>query len=176
MAQLTLFDSGEKLLVDDERGRITYILEVIDAATAAEWFDELRAAVQWRSERRLMYEREVDVPRLMAHYRLDPPPASTPPALVNRCVRQLVLPNLRPANRTTFLVSQVRWEGYRAQASELEGKPKRVCNAPHRAAFVKPPETVEKSGWAGAVRCIDGDIGMFRSRHESAARPGDDRA
>jgi len=95
MAQLTLFDSGEKLLVDDERGRITYIPEVIDAATAAEWFDELRAAVQWRSERRLMYEREVDVPRLMAHYRLDPPPASTPPAIVEalqRTIERLQVP------------------------------------------------------------------------------------
>lgn len=78
MSQLSLFDSGERILVDDERGKITYIPEFIDAATAAEWFTELREAVQWRSERRLMYEREVDVPRLMGHYRLDPPPGSLP--------------------------------------------------------------------------------------------------
>jgi alkylated DNA repair dioxygenase AlkB len=76
--QPTLFDSGERLLADDERGRITYIPGFIDAATAAAWFVELRDGVAWRSERRMMYDREVDVPRLMGHYRLDPPPASTP--------------------------------------------------------------------------------------------------
>src|SRR5687768_11912549 len=83
MPQLTLFDSGDGLLANDERGRITYIPDFIDAATAAKWFDELREAVEWRSERRLMYEREVDVPRLMAHYRLDPPPPATPAAILD---------------------------------------------------------------------------------------------
>ena len=87
MPQLSLFDSGERLLADDERGRITYIPDFVDAATAAGWFAELRERVQWRSERRLMYEREVDVPRLMAHYRLDPPPSSTPPPLVTAMER-----------------------------------------------------------------------------------------
>ena len=83
MPQLTLFDSGDGLLANDERGRITYIPDFIDAATAAKWFDELREAAEWRSERRLMYEREVDVPRLMAHYRLDPPPPATPAAILD---------------------------------------------------------------------------------------------
>lgn len=95
MPQLTLFDSGERLLADDERGRITYVPDFIDAATADAWFAELRTAVQWRSERRLMYEREVDVPRLMAHYRLDPPPASTPPPILDaleRTVTRLQIP------------------------------------------------------------------------------------
>jgi alkylated DNA repair dioxygenase AlkB len=78
VSQLTLFDPGERLLADDERGRITYFPGFIDAATAAAWFAELLDAVSWRSERRMMYDREVDVPRLMGHYRLDPPPASTP--------------------------------------------------------------------------------------------------
>ena len=63
--QLTLFDPGERLLADDERGRITYIPGLIDPATAAAWFAELRDAVTWRSERRKMYDREVDVPRLI---------------------------------------------------------------------------------------------------------------
>jgi alkylated DNA repair dioxygenase AlkB len=76
--QLTLFDPEERRLADDERGRITYIPAFIDAATAAAWFAELRDSVTWRSERRMMYDREVDVPRLMGHYRLDPPPVSIP--------------------------------------------------------------------------------------------------
>ena len=36
-------------------------------------FDELSAAVPWRAERRQMYDREVDVPRLLAYYGEDTP-------------------------------------------------------------------------------------------------------
>jgi alkylated DNA repair dioxygenase AlkB len=72
MSQLTLFDSNETLLTDDERGRIVYTPRFVDLATAGAWFVELRTAVNWRAERRMMYDREVDVPRLMGHYRLDP--------------------------------------------------------------------------------------------------------
>ena len=87
MAQLSLFDSGERLLVDDERGRITYIPGFVDLPTAERWFAELRDAVNWRSEKRLMYDREVDVPRLMGHYRLDPPPAAMPPLIGDAAAR-----------------------------------------------------------------------------------------
>lgn len=89
MSQLTLFDSTERLLADDERGRITYTPAFIDAATSETWFAELRAAVNWRGERRMMYEREVDVPRLMAHFPLEPPPASTP-AAVREAARRVI--------------------------------------------------------------------------------------
>jgi alkylated DNA repair dioxygenase AlkB len=90
-----LFDPGERLLADDERGRITYLPGFIDGVTAAEWFVVLRDGVTWRSERRMMYDREVDVPRLMAHYRLDPPEASTPSPILQaaaRIVEQLEVP------------------------------------------------------------------------------------
>src|SRR5688572_16521732 len=95
MSQLALFDSGESTLVDDERGRITYLPAFVDEDTAKAWFAELRVGVQWRSERRQMYDREVDVPRLMGHYRLDPPPASTPAVILDaaaRVVGQLQVP------------------------------------------------------------------------------------
>jgi alkylated DNA repair dioxygenase AlkB len=82
-----LFDPGERLLADDERGRITYIPGLIDPAAAEAWFAELRDRVTWRAERRMMYDREVEVPRLMGHYRLDPPPASTPPAILQAAAR-----------------------------------------------------------------------------------------
>ncbi|MFD3439124.1 alpha-ketoglutarate-dependent dioxygenase AlkB [Streptomyces sp. NPDC058685] len=36
-------------------------------------FEELRSGVPWRAERRQMYEREVAVPRLLAHYRESDP-------------------------------------------------------------------------------------------------------
>src|SRR5688572_15063136 len=81
MPQLPLFDSTETLLADDERGRIAYTLDFIDAATAHAWFAELRSGVNWRAERRMMYDREVDVPRLIGHFRLDPPVSSTPAAI-----------------------------------------------------------------------------------------------
>ena len=74
LAQLSLFQSTSSALVDDARGRITYTPGFIDAATAEAWFAELRASVNWRAERRQMYDREVEVPRLIGHYRLDPPP------------------------------------------------------------------------------------------------------
>ena len=95
MAQLTLFDSSDRLLVDDERGRVAYTPAFVDVATAQAWFVELRAGVNWRSERRMMYDREVDVPRLVGHFRLDPPPEDTPPAIVaaaSRVVERLDVP------------------------------------------------------------------------------------
>ena len=87
MAQLTLFDSGDTLLADDERGRITYTPGFIYGARADAWFAEVRRAAAWRSEKRMMYEREVEVPRLMASYRLDPAPSSTPACIVDAAAR-----------------------------------------------------------------------------------------
>jgi alkylated DNA repair dioxygenase AlkB len=73
MAQLSLFDSGPQRLLDDASGLIELIPELVDRATAQAWFAQLRAEIAWKSGRRLMYEREVDVPRLRAHFRLDAP-------------------------------------------------------------------------------------------------------
>ena len=87
MAQLTLFDSSDRVLVDDERGRVAYTPAFVDLATAQAWFAELRTGVGWRSERRMMYDREVDVPRLIGHFRLDPPPAATPAAIADAARR-----------------------------------------------------------------------------------------
>jgi len=70
MPQLTLFDTSELLLANDDCGRIVYTPGFIDAGIANGWFVELRIGVKWRAERRMMYEREVDVPRLVGHFRL----------------------------------------------------------------------------------------------------------
>jgi len=75
MNQLSLFASqghGE-VLIDDASGRIVHIANAIDPVTAARWFDELHANVAWHADRRLMYDREVDVPRLLAHRSLNDP-------------------------------------------------------------------------------------------------------
>ena len=72
MAQASLFaEHGPRVLVEDDEGGIRYWPGFVEAATAARWFAELRDAVDWRSERRPMYDRVVDVPRLLAGYRLD---------------------------------------------------------------------------------------------------------
>jgi len=70
-AQLMLFESTGAVLADDERGRIAYTPRFVDAETADAWFTEIRDRVEWRALRRTMYEKEVDVPRLIASYRLD---------------------------------------------------------------------------------------------------------
>jgi alkylated DNA repair dioxygenase AlkB len=95
MAQLALFESTDLILADGERGRVTYTARFLDQPTAEAWFTALRNAVDWRSERRLMYEREVDVPRLMASFRLDEAPGSLPGAILEaarRVVEQVGAP------------------------------------------------------------------------------------
>ena len=87
MSQLSFFDSSDIVLADDERGRITYTPQFIDAQTAQAWFGELREAVDWRSQTRQMYEREVHVPRLMGSFRLDPPAANTPACIFDAAAR-----------------------------------------------------------------------------------------
>ena len=87
MSQLTLFESGETVLADDERGRITYAPRFVDQETADAWFRELRRTVSWREAKRVMYEREVDVPRLLGSFRLDPAPPSTPAAILDAAER-----------------------------------------------------------------------------------------
>jgi alkylated DNA repair dioxygenase AlkB len=74
MQQLSLalaLESQARSLVDDETGRIAYTPAVVDAATCAGWFETLRDATPWQHERRPMYDRIVDVPRLVAWYPLD---------------------------------------------------------------------------------------------------------
>src|SRR4026209_2151918 len=70
-AQLMLFEYTGAVLADDGRGRIAYTPRFVDAETADAWFTEIRDRVEWRALRRTMYEKEVDVPRLIASYRLD---------------------------------------------------------------------------------------------------------
>ena len=73
-----LFGDGPQLLLDDASGRIEHRPDFIPADEAAAWFAILRETIPWRAERRLMYERELDVPRLLASYRLDDPRLPAP--------------------------------------------------------------------------------------------------
>lgn len=81
MPLLPLFDVGETVLADDALGRIVYTPGFVTAADARAWFEELRQGVQWNAQRRQMYDRKVDVPRLTSHFRLLPPEEGIPPAI-----------------------------------------------------------------------------------------------
>ena len=73
MSQLSLFPQARQtVLVDDARGRIVYTPDFLSPEVARAWFDEVRRAVAWEAQRRRMYDREVDVPRLVGHFRLEP--------------------------------------------------------------------------------------------------------
>ena len=69
MTQFGLFDAP-LALVDGERGRVTYYDRFVPADEAEAAFAALRGGVDWHANRRVMYEREVDVPRLTAHFAL----------------------------------------------------------------------------------------------------------
>ena len=90
MSQLPLFaQASETVLVDDARGRIVYTPDFLPAEVARAWFDEVRGAVAWEAQRRWMYEREVDVPRLVGHFRLAPEDAHAPEA-IRAAARQVI--------------------------------------------------------------------------------------
>jgi len=67
-----------EILADDEFGRIVYKGALFDEAQARAWFEQLRDGVAWRAERRPMYDRVVDVPRLVASFSLDDPALPEP--------------------------------------------------------------------------------------------------
>ncbi len=73
MAQLDLFGTGPRILVDDATGSIVYHPAALSPARARDLFDELMTGTQWRHERRQMYDREVDVPRLVSSVSIEEP-------------------------------------------------------------------------------------------------------
>ena len=70
MTQFGLF-TAPLPLVAGERGEVTYHADFVPAGVADAYFATLRDGVDWHANRRIMYEREVDVPRLTAHFPLE---------------------------------------------------------------------------------------------------------
>lgn len=64
-------DDSPRTLVADAQGGIRYWPGFLPASLAGEWFDALEATVAWEAQRRPMYDRVVDVPRLVASYRFE---------------------------------------------------------------------------------------------------------
>jgi alkylated DNA repair dioxygenase AlkB len=90
MSQLALFGQArETVLVDDARGRIVYTSDFLPADVAGTWFDEVRDGVAWAAQRRWMYDREVDVPRLVGHFRLCPQAAEVP-AVIRAAAQRVI--------------------------------------------------------------------------------------
>lgn len=75
---LDLFAGAMTQLVDDAEGGIRYWPGFVDAALAQEWFATLHAKAAWAHVQRPMYDRVVDVPRLLASYRTDAFPPELP--------------------------------------------------------------------------------------------------
>ena len=82
-----LFAPAMVQLVDDAEGGIRYWPDAIDAATARHWFDLLQAGAAWTHLQRPMYDRIVDVPRLLANYAVEALPADLPLASLLACVQ-----------------------------------------------------------------------------------------
>ncbi len=85
--QPSLFELGPQRLIEDDEGGVVYRPGVFAAPAAARWFAALLAGVDWQAMRRPMYDRVVDVPRLVASYRLDAPALPEPLAEIAACVR-----------------------------------------------------------------------------------------
>lgn len=72
-------------LFDDAEGGVRYWPAIVAPGVAQAWFEALMA-LPWMAMRRPMYDREVDVPRLLFHRRLDDPEC---PALLHAILREV---------------------------------------------------------------------------------------
>jgi alkylated DNA repair dioxygenase AlkB len=87
---LDLFSSAPyRTVVDDDEGGIRYWPDCIGHAQAQGWFAQLRDGAHWQHQRRPMYERVVDVPRLQAWYGIEELPAGLPLAAMLAAVQEL---------------------------------------------------------------------------------------
>ncbi|MCA0394098.1 MAG: alpha-ketoglutarate-dependent dioxygenase AlkB [Proteobacteria bacterium] len=73
-----LFAPAMLQLVEDDEGGARYWPGFVDADIASAWFDALRASAGWKQARRPMYDRIVDVPRLLAGHAIDALPRGLP--------------------------------------------------------------------------------------------------
>ncbi len=89
-AQQALFAAEPVSLVHDEEGGIRYLPDSIPPAVAQRWFDEAQRNVGWLSQQRMMYEREVAVPRLLATFARESADLPAPLGEAFEAVRALI--------------------------------------------------------------------------------------
>ncbi|HEX3895495.1 MAG TPA: alpha-ketoglutarate-dependent dioxygenase AlkB [Rudaea sp.] len=83
------FANESQTLLDSELGVVRYFPNCIAEDDAAKAFEILLAEVPWESQRRQMYDREVDVPRLTAMFDLSANNVPTPIAKARGTVETL---------------------------------------------------------------------------------------
>jgi alkylated DNA repair dioxygenase AlkB len=81
--ELSLFAAIPEVLIADAECGVQYFPAIVDPMRAQRWFEALRDSLAWKSERRPMYDRIVDVPRLTAGFALADP--GLPPVLREAC-------------------------------------------------------------------------------------------
>lgn len=82
---MDLFADTPVQLTQDAEGGIRYWPGFATPDEADHWFAQLRAGADWQTQRRPMYDRVVDVPRLLAWYALAAFPPGLPlPAMLAR--------------------------------------------------------------------------------------------
>ncbi|TDY21706.1 alkylated DNA repair dioxygenase AlkB [Paraburkholderia sp. BL6665CI2N2] len=90
VSQQALFAPEPVSLLHDQEGGIRYLPESIPAATAQAWFETALRNVGWLSQQRMMYDREVAVPRLLATFARGAEDLPAPLGEVFEAVRALV--------------------------------------------------------------------------------------
>ncbi|MDQ3286776.1 MAG: alpha-ketoglutarate-dependent dioxygenase AlkB [Pseudomonadota bacterium] len=81
MIQPSLFEPApfpETVLAEDAEGGIVHRPGFVESSLAGQWFQVLRHEVPWQIQRRPMYDRVVDVPRLVASFSLSAPDLPQP--------------------------------------------------------------------------------------------------
>ena len=90
VSQPTLFAPEPVALFHDDEGGIRYLPESIPAGVAQRWFDEALHNIGWLSRQRIMYDREVAVPRLLATFLRESADLPAPLGEAFEAVRALV--------------------------------------------------------------------------------------
>ena len=75
---MDLFPPTQTPVLADAEGGVSYWPGFAGCADADAWFESLHAGVAWIAQRRKMYDRVVDVPRLTAAYRTGELPGGLP--------------------------------------------------------------------------------------------------
>ncbi|WMY12508.1 alpha-ketoglutarate-dependent dioxygenase AlkB [Paraburkholderia phenoliruptrix] len=88
--QQGLFAPEPVTLFTDKEGGIRYLPESVPLARAQQWFGEALGNIGWSSHQRIIYEREVAVPRLIATFMRDAQDLPAPLAEAFEAVRALV--------------------------------------------------------------------------------------
>jgi alkylated DNA repair dioxygenase AlkB len=87
--QMGLFGSAPRIFVDDHTGGIAYYPQLFDAGESARLFTLLESTLPWSQESMWMYDRTVEVPRLLARFAPEEPRPAELLAVQERVERYL---------------------------------------------------------------------------------------